>query len=81
MRQRRERLHIFNGLLLAPQPDALFDGAWMTSEETGGAFVSPLLPAHARGRLAVKRKWRIAGLTARHQNYLAFHSQHRYRTG
>ena len=74
-----ERLDVFNGLLLAPHLDALFDGGWMTFDDHGAVVISPLLPAQAWGLLAIRPEWCIPRLTSRHRYYLAFHRQRQYR--
>ncbi len=38
-----ERLNVFNGLLLAPHLDALFDGGWISFTDGGEMLVSPHL--------------------------------------
>lgn len=68
-----ERLDVFNGLLLAPQLDALFDAGMMTVDDDGTVHTSAVLsPDHLR-RLGVPASMAIAGLQAGHRRYLAFH--------
>lgn len=70
-----ERLDVFNGLLLAPHLDAMFDGGWMTVMPDGivhfSAFLSPL----ARTALGVDRPLAVHQLRAEHAPYLRFHSR------
>lgn len=68
-----ERLDVFNGLLLAPHVDALFDGGWISFEDSGAVIVSGALPAEAFGPLGVSTQWKVAGLRAEHLGYLAHH--------
>ena len=75
-----QRLDAFNGLLLAPHVDALFDGGWISFDLDGGVVLSPLLTASARRSLGVLTDWRIAGLTASHRPYLAHHKLHQFRS-
>jgi hypothetical protein len=75
-----ERLTVFNGLLLAPHVDALFDGGWISFALDGGVVLSPLLTASARSSLGVRAEWRVVGLTASHTTYLAHHNLHRLRS-
>lgn len=72
-------MKIFDGLLLAPHVDALFDGGWITFADDGGVVVSPLLPAAARAQLGVQPDWRVAVLRPAHLRYLAFHRELRWR--
>ncbi|MCX9154611.1 HNH endonuclease [Niveibacterium sp. 24ML] len=74
-----ERLDVFNGLLLAPHIDALFDGGWISFSDTGVVVISDALPAAARTQLMVSSDWRIHGLRASHRRYLAFHRENELR--
>jgi putative restriction endonuclease len=68
-----ERLDVFNGLLLAPHLDALFDGGWLTVQPDGSVWFSTKLAADARQLLGIKNSMSVLGLTAAHQHYLEFH--------
>jgi putative restriction endonuclease len=68
-----ERLDIFNGLLLAPHLDALFDKGWITVTDGGSIEVSPSLLAQDRVTLGVDRPLRVHQLSDGHRHYLAHH--------
>lgn len=68
-----ERLDVFNGLLLAPHIDALFDGGWISFSDQGSLLVSETLPHAARAQLMVSSEWTIRNLTPAHVPYLTFH--------
>jgi len=68
-----ERLDVFNGLLLAPHLDALFDGGWMTVQLDGNLWFSKRLLAPALQLLGVQDGLKVQGLTTAHQRYLVFH--------
>ena len=68
-----ERLDVFNGLLLAPHLDALFDGGWMTVQIEGNLLFSKRLPAQALQQLGVPDGLKVEGLTEAHHVYLGFH--------
>jgi len=68
-----QRLDVFNGLLLAPHLDALFDGGWMTVSPSGDVLWSGHLPAEARRQLGLPEQLRVEGLSRAHEHYLAFH--------
>ena len=68
-----ERLDVFNGLLLAPHLDALFDGGWITVQIEGNLLFSKRLPAQALQQLGVPEGLKVDGLTVAHQAYLGFH--------
>ncbi len=74
-----ERLDVFNGLLLAPHLDALFDGGWISFDHDGGVLVSPELSGDQQARLGVQKGWRLAELAERHIAYLAWHRRQRFR--
>ena len=70
---------MFNGLLLAPQLDALFDGGWISFDDDGGLLVSPELSGKQQVRLGVQPGWRPAELAAPHIGYLAWHRRQFFR--
>lgn len=76
-----ERLDVFNGLLLAPHIDALFDGGWISFSDDGRILVSHALPSDALTRLGVDQSSVIHTLRSGHLPYLAFHRQHQLRKG
>jgi putative restriction endonuclease len=75
-----ERLDVFNGLLLAPHVDALFDRGWISFALDGGVVLSPWLTSSARSSLGVRTDWRVVGLTASHTPYLVHHNLQRLRS-
>lgn len=74
-----ERLDVFNGLLLAPHLDALFDAGWVTFDDDGMVLVSVTLPSDAATLLGVSTTWRMASIAAAHRTYLAYHRGHVFR--
>lgn len=74
-----ERLDVFNGLLLAPHIDALFDGGWISFTDEGRVMISDDLPAYAQSQIGVMPAWTISKLQARHLRYLAYHRHHELR--
>ncbi len=74
-----ERLDVFNGLLLAPNLDALFDAGYITVGDDGTVLVSPALLADARGLLGVTELPRLRGLAGEHGRYLEWHRQNLFR--
>ena len=68
-----QRLDVFNGLLLAPHLDALFDAGLMTFDAGGSAVVSDKLSADQRQALGLQPTMRARGLLAEHQAYLDYH--------
>ena len=74
-----ERLDVFNGLLLAPHVDALFDGGWVSFSNDGRILISNALPVAAGEQLGVTRDWTIRNLKPAHGRYLALHRLHELR--
>lgn len=68
-----ERLDVFNGLLLAPHLDALFDQGWMTVDTNGRIMLNGALDPAARQALALPAEMIVSDLTEGHQAYLDFH--------
>lgn len=66
-----ERLNVFNGLLLAPHLDALFDGGWISFDNDTRLLVSPELTTDQQALLGVQRDWRLTDLAEPHHHYLA----------
>lgn len=74
-----ERLDVFNGLLLAPQLDAVFDRGFITVEPDGSVIVSDALDSTARLQLALASPLRIVKLTESHRKYLLWHRERVFR--
>lgn len=74
-----ERLDVFNGLLLAPHIDALFDGGWISFSDEGYVLVSDTLPPSARMQLGVSSGWIVHHLKSAHLQYLRYHRAHQLR--
>lgn len=74
-----ERLDVFNGLLLAPHLDALFDGGWISFADDGTVLMSETLSCEARGLLGVSQGWSVGNLKSEHLPYMSFHRHHELR--
>lgn len=70
-----ERLDVFNGLLLAPHLDALFDGGWLTVEDTGRVRFSTQMVGVAMEQLGLPKMLEVRGLSKAHFPYLAYHRE------
>lgn len=68
-----ERLDVFNGLLLAPHLDALFDGGWIGFLDDGELVVCSELTEEQRRLLALHPGLHLNSITDQHRVYLAFH--------
>jgi putative restriction endonuclease len=68
-----ERLDVFNGVLLAPNIDAVFDQGFATIADDGSILLSELLSSADRIMLGIDRPLRVARLESSHRQYLQFH--------
>lgn len=69
------RLDIFNGLLLAPHLDALFDQGYITVQNDGSVTVSDVLEPEARELLGLNVPLLVPGLANGHRTYLPWHRE------
>ncbi|MCS6856715.1 MAG: HNH endonuclease [Sandaracinaceae bacterium] len=75
-----ERLDVYNGLLLAPHLDTLFDRGFLSFDEEGLAIISPLVSAEARSILGIDKPLKIRGkYTEEHKKYMAWHRANVFR--
>jgi putative restriction endonuclease len=74
-----ERLDIYNGLLLSPHLDLLFDRGFITVGDDGRVVVSGLLSESDRRLLGVDRDLTVSGLQRGHLAYLPWHRELVYR--
>lgn len=74
-----QRLDVFNGLLLSPNLDALFDGGWVTFQDDGHMLLCDELRVHARNTLGVAMPLVAQGLCREHLPYMAYHRTHVFR--
>jgi hypothetical protein len=70
-----ERLDVFNGLLLAPHLDALFDGGWISFADGGQMLVSEALSESARNKLGFVAWMGLAHASEAHRPYLGYHRE------
>jgi putative restriction endonuclease len=68
-----ERLDVYNGLLLAPHLDALFDQGFITVADDGAVVISPALDSASRKLLGIvdPNSWHV--LATGHPAYLQWH--------
>lgn len=68
-----QRLDVFNGLLLAPHLDALFDAGFMTVQDDGATRLAASLSMNQRRQLGLTGKLVVHALRPEHLKYLGFH--------
>lgn len=69
----KERLDVFNGLLLLPNLDAAFDQGFISFENDGCIIIAPALDRAARIALGIDSKLQLTKVDTRHHAYLAYH--------
>lgn len=69
----QERLDVFNGFLLAPHLDALFDGGWITFNDAGKLLKSLLLDDAAAQMLGITGEMNLVFMAEEHRAYLVYH--------
>ena len=74
-----ERLDVFNGLLLAPTLDAVFDRGFITVAAAGDVLVSNRLSEADRRLLGLDVLLRVRALAPDHHEYLRFHRERVFR--
>lgn len=68
-----ERLDVFNGLLLLPNYDKLFDLGYISFMPNGEIVISSLLPKEEYSCLNLDRSLRLSHIDDKHQPYLSYH--------
>ncbi|WP_296260874.1 HNH endonuclease signature motif containing protein [uncultured Phocaeicola sp.] len=68
-----ERLDTFNGLLLLPNYDKLFDSGYITFDLTGSMVCSKLLSENDKKILGLDKKLSLVDINEKHLKYLKFH--------
>jgi hypothetical protein len=70
-----ERLDTYNGLLLSPVYDALFDAGLITFEDNGQIKMSAALTPREASKIGVTGAEKIHNLSEKHLHYLRYHRQ------
>ena len=74
-----ERLDAFNGFLLIPNLDALFDAGFISFTDEGAILIAPVLSAETYESLGVPPEMRLRKVNTAHLPYLRYHREHVYR--
>lgn len=75
-----QRLDVYNGLLLSPNLDSLFDRGYITFDCSGTLIVSPVLKDVEKAAL-LPATTRTLELTEAHQAYMDFHRNNIFQSG
>jgi putative restriction endonuclease len=73
MSSNHERLDPYNGLLLLPQYDHLFDAGFISFDDDGRLLESPVIADLSPAVLGFERRARLRRITDGHREFLAFH--------
>lgn len=68
-----ERLNPYNGLLLLPQYDQLFDKGLISFDDHGGIVTSPVLDQIEPAKIGINPNDRLRSLSAQHKGFLEYH--------
>ena len=71
-----ERIDVYNGLLLTPDYDKLFDSGYISFTITGNILISPFLSRKDRDELKLSPSIRLHQISSKHGKYLAYHQEH-----
>lgn len=74
----RERLDVYNGLLLAAHLDAAFDAGLIGVNTNGVVQLSPNLNAESVKALGLENPIKIGGITSSHHRYLDWHMKNKF---
>lgn len=69
----RERLDVYNGLLLLPNIDSLFDKGYITFTERGAIRISSFITPRQREALGITPESHLVSVSPAHQPYLDYH--------
>jgi hypothetical protein len=75
----RERLDVFNGLLLGAAYDAAFDAGFITFETDGQIKISEMLGYEQRQAAGLDAAATLRSITQQHQEYLDYHRSNIFR--
>ncbi|KKG11732.1 hypothetical protein EO98_15790 [Methanosarcina sp. 2.H.T.1A.6] len=70
-----ERLDLYNGLLLIPNLDSVFDKGYISFDDEGKIIISNLLSEDDRIKLDIHSEMRIRKIEEKHIKYLEYHKQ------
>ena len=69
----QQRLDVYNGLLLLPNYDKLFDKGYISFDDNGSIVFSPYLAKSDRSLLGLNDLVHLLKIDAQHKNYLKYH--------
>lgn len=73
---KREKLDVYNGFLLTPNLDTLFDAGYITFSDEGDLVCSQSLSSSEFTALGVVKGMRLRNIYRENQTYLAYHRKY-----
>ncbi len=70
-----ERLDVYNGLLLLPNYDKLFDMGFISFNTKGKIIISDFLPKSDRQLLGINNDMKLSHIDDKHKPFLKYHNQ------
>ncbi|MEI6138410.1 MAG: HNH endonuclease [Mariniphaga sp.] len=70
-----ERIDVYNGLLLLPNYDKLFDRGFINFDNNGKILISKLISKEDQEILRIDDKLKLSNLEANHKKYLEYHRE------
>ena len=77
--ENEQRLDPFNGLMLTPTFDRMFDRGLLTFEDNGDVHVSPTVTTDVVRRIGLIHHLNVGRFNEEQRNYLAYHREHLFR--
>ena len=74
-----ERLDKYNGLLLSPDLDKLFDRGLISFKDNGKMLISSELTVTELSKLGISTSMRLRKVSEKHKKYLNFHRAHEFK--
>jgi len=71
-----QRLDVYNGLLLTPNLDKLFDKGYISFDKKGRIICSDALPKSDMQSLAISNNMHLTKIDDKHQKYLDYHREY-----
>lgn len=75
----KERLDVYNGLLLVPNLDVTFDAGFISFDDDGKIMISRYLNEDDQIKIGIHPNLGISGITEQHIKYLQYHRKHIFR--
>lgn len=76
----QERLDKFNGILLLPHYDHLFDAGYISFDDAGTILISPELDPAAQREMDIRSDLELTSIFTQHRPYLLHHREHVFRS-